>query len=179
MKVLNYGLRIADAIADYAGRAVAWLSVPMMIIIGYEVAARYIFIRPTMWTDETARFMFGAFFVLGGAYTYYKVGHVKMEGLYQRFPDRVKAVLDLVTASVFFMAIGIVTYQGWGIFWRALETMERTGTTWNPVTFPLKLMLPIGGFLIMLQGMAKFVRDLQIVIRGKPEGSTDDGGPLI
>jgi TRAP-type mannitol/chloroaromatic compound transport system permease small subunit len=166
MGKLKSMMGMIDSITDFEGRVVAIWILPIMVIIVYEVVLRYFFKEPTIWVEELSRFIFTAYFILGGAYALYLRGHVIMDGIYRHLSVRTKAILDLGSALIFFFFMAILTWEGWEIFWNALTNMERTESSWAPLTFPLKVVLPIGCFLMLLQGLVKFIRDLRIAFTG-------------
>ena len=111
--------------------------------------------------------IFGATWVLGGAYVLSRDAHVKMEVVYTRLPLRWRAILDLITAPVFFAFVGILLWQGWKMALMSISVLEHTNTMWGPPAYFSKMVIPLGAALILLQGLAKFIRDLITAITGK------------
>jgi len=161
---VSSALRFIDTISDWSGKIVSFIIVFMITFMGYEVVLRYIFNAPTLWVFETVQFLFGAFCILGGAYALRHRAHVNMEVVYVRFPLRMRAIVDLITSTLFFFFIVVLLWGGWEFAWRSVQTLETTFTPWNPPLYPLKLTIPIAASLILLQGLAKFVRDLIVAI---------------
>jgi len=161
-------LRIIDLINLWAGRLTALLMIPMIFIIMWEVIARYGFNSPTDWAFETSLFIFGGFVVLGGGYTLYTNGHVNMDVFFSRLSPRKRAIIDTVTSVFFFLFIFILLRESWDIAWDSFVSREHTWTDWGPPYYPIRMALPVGAFLLLLQGISKFIRDLAMVITGRP-----------
>jgi TRAP-type mannitol/chloroaromatic compound transport system permease small subunit len=158
---------LIDLISEWTGKLSAFLIVVLSFVIGYEVVARYIFNHSTNWANETSAMVFGAYIILGGAYTLSIGGHVNMDLIYQRFSPRKKALVDIITFLFFALFCVVLVWKGGDRAWYALKNMEHSGTLWNPPIYPIKLVLPIGAFLLLLQGVAKFVRDAVTLVRGR------------
>lgn len=167
MQRLSSWLKAIDNISEYSGRVVSFLSIGLVVAITYEVVARYGFNSPTEWAYETAIFFFGAYIILGGAYTLRQDGHVKVDILYGFLSPRRKALFDLLTFWLFFSFCGILVWKGWQFGWTSLLALEHTDTAWSPPIYFFKMTLPVGATLIFLQGVAKFLRDLIFVVTGK------------
>lgn len=166
MEKLNGFLHTIDSISIGFGKIVSHGALLMMGSIIYDVTARYFFFRPTIWAEETGRFLLTGYFLLGGAYTLCLEAHVKMDVLYGRLSPRKRAILDLFTASIFFFLMFILLWYGFEMAWKSIKTLERTESIWAPFLFPVKICIPIGCFILFLQGLAKFIRDFIIGITG-------------
>jgi len=164
-------LKVIDLISEWTGKFCAFLVVLLSFIVGCEVIARYFFDRPTLWATETSAMVFGAYVILGGAYTLSIKGHVKMDIISQHLSFRKKAFTDIITFWFFALFCVVLVWKGWDRAWYALLNMERSGSLWNPFIFPIKMVLPIGASLLLLQGIAKFIRDAAILLgRGSEHG---------
>ncbi len=131
----------------------------------YEVVARYVFNNPTIWSFEIGFFMYGGIGILGGGYVLFHGQHVRLDFIYGRLSPRNKAILDLVTAPLFFFALGVLLWQSGVIGFQSVMIGETTGSTWRPPYYPIKMAIPVATFLVLLQGLAKFIRDLFFVLR--------------
>jgi TRAP-type mannitol/chloroaromatic compound transport system permease small subunit len=159
-------LGAVDWLSDRAGKAVGFLVVFMVAAMTYEVVARYALNSPTIWARETVQFLLGGYAILGGAYVLRHKGHVSMDILYDRLSLRRRAILDLVTSSFFFLFCGVLLWYGVDYAWSSFSVGETTGSTWNPPEGVIKATIPVGAALIILQGLAKFVRDLIAAVKG-------------
>ena len=159
-------IRGIDLINDRTGKVVSFL-VPLLIAFEtYEVLSRYVFGRPTIWISELSAMLFGAFILIGGGYTMYHGSHANMDIVYGLFSKRGKAILDLITFLFFLAFVGVLLWKGWHMAWRSVVTLEHDSTEWAPPIYYFKLTLPLGAFLLLLQGISKFLKDFIIAIRG-------------
>ncbi|MFC1965214.1 TRAP transporter small permease subunit [Chloroflexota bacterium] len=158
---------IIDNVNEWTGKVVSYLTLVIMVIIVYEVAVRYGFDRPTQWVHETSGFLFGGMFILGGGYVLLHRGHLNMDIFYNRWSPRTRAIIDLATSVLFFLFCGLLLWGGIEMAWKSVEIREFTPSYWGPPIYPLKLAIPVGASLILLQGLVKFARDLILVITGK------------
>jgi len=165
-KVVSSLFHFIDNISKWTGRVVSFLIVVLTSLICLEVVARYLLNRPTIWVHETSAMLMGAYIIFGGAYTLYTGGHVNMDVVYGRLLPKNKALIDVITFWFFLLFCGGLLWMGGDSAWRALRNLEHSGSLWNPPIYPFKLILPIGVFLLLLQGLAKFVRDAITIVTG-------------
>ena len=140
---------------------------PLILVMVYEVVMRYFFGNPTQWVFETAQFLFGASVVLGAAYTLKEHGHVGMDVFYSRLSLKRRAILDVITASIFFAFIGVLLFQSAKMTWNSWAMGAHSDSSWSPPLYPIVTTILIGAFLLLLQGVVKFIRDLRLVITGR------------
>ena len=93
---------------------------------------------PTIWISELSAMLFGAFIMLGGGYTLYRGAHANMDIVYAALPKRGKALLDLITFSLFLAFVGVLFWQGWQMAWRSVLMLEHDSTEWAPPTVLLQ-----------------------------------------
>ena len=160
-------LSTIDRISDWSGKIFSFLWLVVIIVIVTEVIRRYGFNSPTTYGHELTTYLCAFVYIIGGAYTLYLRGHVTVDIFYNRFSPRGKAILDIVTFPAFLVFIVILFWSGFDRAWGATMIHETSGSPWNPPVYPVLLSIPLGAFLVLLQGLAKFVRDLSMVIRGK------------
>lgn len=165
---LRKGLHYIDLVSENVGKGVAFLCAFMMLIVTYEVVTRYIFRSPTPWAFETNTFLLCAYSALGGAYTLLYRGHVNVDLVYRRFGTRTKALTDILTSVLFFAFVYVLIWKSWALAWDALEIGERSADMEIPL-FPIKVLIPIGGGLIFLQGLVLLVRSFITLITGVEE----------
>lgn len=166
-------LRAAEFLSEWSGKLISFFILGLAVIVGYEVVARYVFQRPTLWVHELSGMFFGTFIIVGGAYTLFHGGHVNMDVIYGRLSPRGKAWIDLLTFPIFLCFVGVLLWKGGGSALRSLEMMEHSSSQWGPPLYPFKLVLPVGMLLLLVQGLCKFVKDLLTVI-GKHRLWTSD-----
>jgi TRAP-type mannitol/chloroaromatic compound transport system permease small subunit len=154
---------VIDRLCISVGEFVAYWSVIAVFVYYYEVLARYIFNSPTNWVHESMFLMFGMQYLLCGAYAYYEDQHVRVDIFYSRFSPRGKALADIVTSVFFFIFIGVMTWTGARFALDAISMNELSFTEWAVQYWLIKLSLPIGAGLLLLQGVSKLVKDILIV----------------
>lgn len=165
--MLDKILSVIDAISEWSGKIVSALIVILALIIGYEVVVRYVFKSPTLWVHELSTMIFGTFIIIGGAFTALKDSHVNMDLVHRSLGTRSQAFLDTLT---FFIALAFMLTLLWFGGKSAIKsvmTLEHASTQWAPPLYPFRLMLPLGALLLTLQLIAKFIRNLRTLIRGK------------
>ena len=159
-------VHIIDQISEWSGKAFSWFILVTMLIIGFEIFMR-ILGHSQIWVYDITLYTAGVVYVVGGAYTLLKDRHVKMDILYVRFSPRVQSLLDLITLPGFVVFCGILLWQGGIRGWESFQLNEKLFTGFRPIFWPVRLMIPVGGLLILLQGLAKAVRDFHMVARGE------------
>lgn len=168
-KKLRSALRVIDCINEQTGRLVRWFAVAMILFLTYEVMARYGFNAPTQWAHVMTRMFMGALIALGWGWVHLHRGHVSIDVLYRHLSPRAQAITDVTCAVLFFFPLLILlvyTSSSWLIdSWELNE--KWTVSFWRPPITPSRAVILIGFLLLLFQGIAKFVRDLYFVIRGK------------
>ncbi|MFN7224550.1 MAG: TRAP transporter small permease subunit [Paracoccaceae bacterium] len=158
-------VRLVDKLNYGVGRMAMYLLFVLMAILMWSTISKAAF-TPSLWTLEMAQFVMVAYFVLGGPYAMQMGSHVRMDLFYaQQSPVR-RAWWDAVTvlALVFYLAVML-----WGAIDSTLYSLqynERSPTAWRPYLWPIKVILCIGFFLMLLQALAALVRDVAS-IRGE------------
>lgn len=155
-------LRGLDDISLWSGRLVAWLIVPMVLGLVYEVVARYGFNAPTVWAYDLTYMLYGAFFMLGAAYALLRGAHIRTDVFYGGWSPRLQGAVDAVCYLVFFFPFVVaLLYLGTGFFWTSFLRGERVvSSPWMPVIYPLKAVIPVTCLLLLVQGLAEFLRSL-------------------
>jgi TRAP-type mannitol/chloroaromatic compound transport system permease small subunit len=165
---LHLHTRLTDAIEWInvrAGQYVAWWSLMAVFVYYYEVVARFIFNSPTNWVHESMFLMFGMQYMLSGAYAYREDQHVRVDVVYAKFSPRGKAIADIITSVFFFIFIGTMVVTGYRFAADSVAFGEHSFTEWGIQYWPVKLTIPIGAGLLLLQGVAKLIKDVLLVTR--------------
>lgn len=152
-----------DRLNTWVGKAVKYLVLVSIVALLYEAISRYFFNAPTMWAIEGSQFAMGAYFLLGGGYALLRGAHVRMDIFYDKWSPKKKAIVDVATFSIFAAyCVALVWNTGdHGI--QSFLRGEHSTSWWGPPVYPIKLILPVGAFLLLLQGIAFFIRDLYTV----------------
>ncbi|MBL8309509.1 MAG: TRAP transporter small permease subunit [Burkholderiales bacterium] len=168
-------LRLVDRISTSIGQISAWSIVALTLLIGWEVFSRYVLSNPHPWVMDASNMLYGALFMLAGAYTLSKNGHVRGDVLYGFFEPRTQAFFDLVLYVLFFVG-GVVAlvYAGWDFFMTSLAQNERSSIAADgPPIYPFKAVIPLAGALLLAQGAVEIIRCV-ICLKGGEWPSRDD-----
>lgn len=162
-------LFLIDNISAWSGKAFAWLIVVLTAVVCYDVFARYIFRAPTDWAFDVEYILYGALFMMAGAYTLSRNGHVRGDVLYGSFPPRLQAGLDLVLYILFFIpGIIALTYSGIPFAQMSWDLNEHSSlSSGGPPLYHFKALIPIAGALVLLQGLAEIIRAIQCLKTGQ------------
>jgi TRAP-type mannitol/chloroaromatic compound transport system permease small subunit len=149
-----------DKFSTFVGQAFSWLIVTLTLLISWEVFSRYVLEHPHAWAFDVMIMMYGTLFMMAGAYTLSKNGHVRGDVLYGFFPPRLQAGLDLLLYILFFIP-GVVAlvwagYRYAGESWVINEHSNITAD--GPPIYPFKTVIPIAGAVLLLQGVVEIVR---------------------
>ncbi len=158
-----------DFISRILGKGVAWIVLANIGALVFEFFARHFFNRPTVWSYDTTYFLYGTHFLVGAAYTLYLRSHIRIEIVYQRLSPRGQAILDMAGYVILFFPIMLVLiYAGAEFAGRSYVINERSGLSpWRPYLYPYKFIVMISFFLLMLQGIAEFIRCAFKIQEGK------------
>ncbi|MFM8637760.1 MAG: TRAP transporter small permease subunit [Betaproteobacteria bacterium] len=160
-------LRI-DRLSTWLGQAFAWLIVLLTLQITVEVFSRYVLNSPHDWALNVQIMMYGTIFMMAGAYTLSKNGHVRGDVLYGFFRPRTQATLDLVLYGLFFLpGIIALTWAGWTYANEALAIREKTFSATPLPLYPFKFVIPVAGGMLLLQGLVEMVRCVQCIRTGE------------
>ncbi len=149
-----------DSVSTWSGKAFAWVIGLLMLVVVGEVFKRYLLNDPSAWFLDITSMMYGATFMMCGAYTLAQNGHVRGDFLYGSFKPRTQASLDLALYIIFFLpGIAALVYAGWDFADTAWKIREHSSITADgPPIYHFKTFIPIAGALVMLQGVAEIVR---------------------
>ena len=154
-----------DRVSTVAGQYVAWWALIAVFAYYYEVVGRFLFNSPTIWVHESTFLMFGMQYMLSGAFAYREDQHVRVDVIYAKFSRRGKAIADIITSVFFFIFVGTMFWTGARFAMDAVQVGEHSFTEWGIQYWPVKLAIPIGAALLLLQGVSKLVKDIMIVAR--------------
>jgi len=162
-------LFFVDRVSTLVGQAFSWLIVALTFLVSWEVFARYALNTPNPWAFDLMIMLYGAAFMMAGAYTLAKNGHVRGDVLYSFFPPRLQAGLDLLLYIVFFIP-GVIALVWAGTTYAAesLAIREHSTLTANgPPLYPFKMVIPLSGILLLLQGCVEIVRCVLCLRQGE------------
>ena len=146
---------IVNKINELVGVTVSYLIILHAAVILWGVTFRYVFKSPLFWPDEMALFFFGAYVVLAGGFTLLHDGHVSVDIRNHYLSERTRAVIDCFTSPLFFLFCGTLLWKGAEIAWASVKILECSYSEWGPHIWPIKLTIPLGAFLLLIQGIVK------------------------
>jgi TRAP-type mannitol/chloroaromatic compound transport system permease small subunit len=169
-------LLFIDKISTWIGQFFSWLIVALTLMISWEVFSRYALDDPHPWAFDVMSMMYGSLFMMAGAYTLSKNGHVRGDVLYGFFPPRLQAWLDLILYILFFIpGVVALAYAGYGFAAESWAINEHSNITANgPPVYPFKTILPIAGAFLLAQGLVEIVRCIVCIKQGEWPKRGDD-----
>ena len=165
-----------DKISTWIGQFFSWLIVALTLMISWEVFSRYALDDPHPWAFDVMSMMYGSLFMMAGAYTLSKNGHVRGDVLYGFFPPRLQAWLDLILYILFFIpGVVALAWAGYGFAAESWAINEHSNITANgPPVYPFKTILPIAGAFLLAQGLVEIVRCIVCIKQGEWPKRGDD-----
>lgn len=156
-------IRFADAVSAWFGKTFSWLVILMTFGMSYEVMVRYLFNAPTPWALDMSFMMYGTLFMIGGAYTLSRGGHVRGDFLYRTWEPRRQALVDLILYVLFFFpGMLALVFAGWKYASRSWSYGEVSVN--SPAGVPIyqfKTVIVVAGILMIIQGIAQMMRCIQ------------------
>jgi TRAP-type mannitol/chloroaromatic compound transport system permease small subunit len=158
-----------NKLSMWIGHAFAWCILVLTFAVSYEVFVRYALRDPTAWAFDVSYIMYGALFMMAGAYTLSRDGHVRGDVIYRLWPPRVQAGVELVLYFLFFFpGVLALMYAGYdyaaeSVGWREASINSPAGIK----IYPLKIILPVSAFFLLLQGIAESIRCIQCLRTGE------------
>lgn len=155
-------VRAVDRVTTVTGTAVAWLNIPLVVVVVWEVAARYLFDAPTTWSFDVTYMLYATLFMLGAAYALQRGAHIRTDFFFERWSTRTKGTIDAVAYLLFFfpallLFLGVSAGEAWYAY-SIGEVSEQT--PWRPVLWPFKAIVPLASVLLLVQGVAETIKSL-------------------
>ncbi len=166
---MNRILLFVDGISTWVGKTFAWCILLLTFTTSYEVFARYMFGAPTDWAFDASYMLYGTLFMMAGAYTLSRNGHVRGDFLYRAWRPRTQATSDLILYVLFFFP-GMLAFIYSGYSFAKLSYMmneHSAASPDGPIVWPFKWLIPIVGCLMVLQGIVEVVRCIICIRTGE------------
>jgi TRAP-type mannitol/chloroaromatic compound transport system permease small subunit len=162
-------LLFIDKVSTWVGHAFSFFIVGLTLLVSWEVFSRYALDQPHAWAFDVMIMLYGTLFMMAGAYTLAKNGHVRGDVLYGFFPPRTQATIDLTLYIVFFMpGVIALTYSGYFYASESWAIKESSNiTAGGPPYYPFKTIIPLAGAFILVQGIVEIVRCVICLRRGE------------
>ena len=153
-------VRIIDKFTDATGVWVAWLNMPLVLAVAWEVIARYAFNTPTIWSYDVTYMLYSAIFMLGCAYALHKGAHIRTDFFYEKWSDQTKGMVDSISYIVFFFpSIVMLLIASGNEAWYAFTISETSEQTpWRPILWPFKMVVPLACLLLLIQGVSELIK---------------------
>jgi len=160
-------LLAVDRFSTWIGKACAWSVVLLTVLISWEVFSRYVLNHPHAWVLDAQIMLYGLLFMMAGAYTLSKNGHVRGDVLYGFLRPRTQAIVDLTLYIIFFLpGVVALTWAGWTYANESLAIREQTFNADPLPVYPFKFVIPVSGFVLLLQGIVEIIRCIQCIQTG-------------
>jgi TRAP-type mannitol/chloroaromatic compound transport system permease small subunit len=161
----NMFTRILDWITENSGLFVSLWTVNAVCVYFYEVVSRYIFDAPTIWAHQASYLMFGMQYLLAGGFALLHGDHVRVDVVYIKLPRRAQIGMDIFTSTFFFIFAVALAGTCWRFFIDSWDMFEVTEETWQVQFYPVKGMMVLGAVLLVLAGLSKLAKDIQLFVR--------------
>jgi len=155
-------VRMIDKFTDTTGTWVAWLNVPLVLAVAYEVFSRYLFDAPTIWSFDVTYMLYGTIFMLGSAYALHKGAHIRTDFFFEKWSIRTQGMIDSIAYIVFFFpSIFVFLLVSGAEGWYAFEIGETSEQTpWRPILWPFKWVVPLTCLLLLIQGISETIKSV-------------------
>ncbi len=172
MKFLEKFARTIDSLSDKIGSLVGWLTTLMVLVVFYDTLMRYVFKKGSVGLQELEWHLFSIVFLVGAAYTLKQGAHVRVDIIFLNLSDKTKAWIDFLGTFVFlipFSVMVILSTKGFIVnSWAVGEVSPDPGGL--PARYILKTMIPIGFFLLIIQGLSEAAKNLMVITGHKNQG---------
>jgi TRAP-type mannitol/chloroaromatic compound transport system permease small subunit len=156
-----------DTISKWVFRIMAPLLLVLSLIVCYEVISRWAFNKPTLWVHEISGFIFGVTFILAGAYVLHVKAHVNVDILPNALPPRARAGLNIFNFLFILITCAALVWYGSTSAWDSIKLLEHSQTEFSPPLYPIRAVIPIGAFLVLLEGVADLIRNIHLAATGR------------
>ena len=165
MKLLRQYPERIDRIVDIVGRGFAWLIVPLVLAIVYDVVMRYLFSAPTIWSFDLSYMLGGMMMLIGLSYVHKKRSHVRVDIIFNSLSRRMQALLNLLFRMIFFFPLSIalikISFDKALYAWR-IQEISRLGM-WHPSMIPFKTVMFLAFVPLLLVGLGQFIGEIKLV----------------
>ena len=162
-------IRAIDNFTEWTGNVVAYLCVPLVIVVFWEVVSRYFFDEPTVWAYELSYMLYGALFMLGAAFALRRGAHIRTDMLWENFSDTTKGKIDFYAYIVFFFP-GMILLLATSVddAWQSFLLLELSEQTpWRPYLWPFRSVVPLAALLLLIQGVSEIMKSWYMMKTGK------------
>jgi len=159
--------RFIDGLSEWSGRVFSYFVWVGAVMLSWEVVARYIFNSPTIWAHGYSQRIFGSYFIMVGAFTLLRGGHVRVDLIINHFSFRPRMLFDLLNHAFFFLWGLVLVKEGWRFFLSSWELKEVDEMALAHPVYPVKFLLFVGAVLITLQAASFLSRAFVSLVKGE------------
>lgn len=157
-------VKTIDTINDCIGKLIAFLLIPGIFFTTYEVIMRYFFNAPTIWAWELNLQIWAGIVLLSGGYVLLKNGHVRVDVVYNMFNEKKRAVLNIVAYLLIMLSMALVIKYGLDLGIPSMLKGEKQATVWGSPMWTIRMLIPIGGILLFLQGLSETIKSIYVIM---------------
>ncbi len=168
MKVLMKLSSIIDKINRTIGRIFAFILLPMTILTAFEVFRRYALNSPTVWAWELILQIWGFMLMACGGYCYLKGGFVRVDVIYGKFNAKIKYIIGVITALAVLVCMGLIFKYGCNMAYKSFLRNERISSVWGSPMWLVRMYVPMGAGLMLLQGISELIKNIHALLMKKP-----------
>ncbi len=166
-KIMTTFVRVVDRFNYLIGRVMMYGIFALMGVLMWSTISKQAFIIPSFWTLEVAQYILVAYYLLGGAYSIQLGANVRMDLFYSEWSVRKKAWVDSITIFVLIFYLGVMLYGGIESTQYAIKYQEHSPSMWRPLMWPIKSMMCVGIFMMLLQAISELFKDIA-TLKGNP-----------
>lgn len=167
MNLLRKYIKLVDPLSEWTGRICSWIIVPIVLLVVMEVVLRRFLGRPTIWSFETTTQMYAFHFMILAAFGLLYNAHVSVDILTMYLSAKNRALVEIITYVLFFFPFCIICmYQGISFAQTSWAMKETTWSVFAPPVYPLKTIIPVTFFLLLLQGLSNFFKNI-LILKGE------------
>ncbi len=157
-----------DKLNEIIAKSISWLVLILILELVYDTIMRYLFNIAVLWSYDISYMLYGIIFMLAVPYVEKIDKHVRIEVLYEKFPSKIKNIVDIIGYVLLYIPSSIVIlYFGWKFFWESYQLKEVSGASmWAAPIYPFKFIIPLTGLLLLLQSISEILKRI-FTLKGK------------
>ena len=170
--------RFIDGLNNRVGHLAYWLTLIAVLVSSGNATVRYLFDTSSNAWLELQWYLFSAVFLLCGGYALLHSAHVRIDVIYSRWSRRTQLYIDVFGIMFFLLPMAIlILYLSWPVFMNAFMNKEVSSNAGGLIVWPARLLLPVGFFLLVIQGISELIKRVAIIQGLIPDPALDAGGP--
>ena len=178
MKFLLAVSRFIDALNDRVGRIIYWLILVAVLVSAGNAIIRYAFNRSSNAWLEIQWYLFSVVFLFGAGYTLLHNQHVRIDIIAGRLSKRAQAWIDIAGSVLFLLPMAsLIMWLSWPVFTDAWRSHEISTNAGGLIVWPARLMVPVGFFLLVLQGISELIKRIAFLLGMIPDPTEKHEGP--